>query len=77
MDAQSQPIMGYTLMATRAGQPPIWVFILTAGRFMKDRGSPILDARSHPIMRYTLMAARAEQLPIWIFTLTVTLWGPS
>ena len=30
LDAQSQPIMGYTLMAVRAGQPPIWVITLMA-----------------------------------------------
>ena len=29
LDARSQPIMGYTLMAAQTGQPPIWVFILT------------------------------------------------
>jgi len=26
LDVRSQPIMGYTLMAARACQPPIWVF---------------------------------------------------
>ena len=30
LDARSQPIMGYTLMAVRAGQHPIHVFILMA-----------------------------------------------
>jgi len=30
LDARSQPIMGYTLMAARAGQPPTRVFTLTA-----------------------------------------------
>jgi len=29
LDAQSQPIVGYNLMAVRAGQPPIRVFTLT------------------------------------------------
>jgi len=30
LDAWSQPIMGYTLIAARAGQPSIWVFTLMA-----------------------------------------------
>ena len=29
LDARSQSIMGYTLIAARAGQSPIWVFTLT------------------------------------------------
>ena len=30
LDAQNQPIMEYTLMVAQAGQPPLWVFTLTA-----------------------------------------------
>ena len=54
LDAWSQLIMGYTLMAARAGQLPIRVFTLT---LTLRRGSPTLDAPNHPILRYTLMAA--------------------
>jgi len=77
LNARSQPIIEYTLMVVRAGQPPIQVFTLTGPSrgFLKDRGSPTLDSRSQPIMGYTLMAARAGQPPIWVFTLTITLRG--
>ena len=30
LDGQSQPVMGYTLMATQGSQLPIWDFTLTA-----------------------------------------------
>jgi len=67
--------MGYTLIAARVSQLPIWVFTLTVTLWglPKRRRLVTLDARSQPIMGHTPTAAQVGRPPILVFTLTATL----